>query len=42
MESVSSRCPAVPEQLDADTLAVHHVIKAALDPLGILSSGRGV
>lgn len=33
---------ALGEQLDPDTLALHRRIKAALDPRGILSPGRGV
>jgi glycolate oxidase len=37
----SVKVPDVPEQLDADTLDVHRAIKAALDPTGILSPGRG-
>jgi hypothetical protein len=35
------KVPDVPEQLDAATLTVHHAIKTALDPAGILSPGRG-
>jgi glycolate oxidase len=38
----SLKLPVVPEQLDDDTLAAHRLIKAALDPLGILSPGRAV
>jgi glycolate oxidase len=36
------KMPVVPEQLDDDTLATHRLIKAALDPIGILSPGRAV
>lgn len=38
----SLKMRSIPHQLDHDTLAVQHAIRAALDPLGILSPGRGI
>jgi glycolate oxidase len=38
----SLKLPYVPRQLPADTHDLHRTIRAALDPLGILSPGRAV
>lgn len=38
----SLKLPYVPRRLSADTHDLHRTIRAALDPLGILSPGRAV
>jgi glycolate oxidase len=38
----SLKRPSLDKQLDAESLAVHRMIKRTLDPLDILSPGRGI